>query len=138
MTWAPQEVSKTIYDLLVNDVALQTLLGGTGKVFDHVPDNYPFPYVTFDGGDFADRSNTTWRGFSAPLQIDVWYRAPGRGRKDVQLIQKRIDEILHAQDICIEGWNIVSSRIVTTGIIVDADNVTLHGYQIFNLLIGEA
>ena len=138
MTWAPQETQKTVFEILSNDVALQGLLGGPNKIFDHVPDNFPFPYITIDPKDFSDRSNHTYRGFSAPLQIDVWYRGPGRGRKEVQTIQKRIDELLHAQDICIEGWNIISSRVVTTGVIKDEDNVTLHGYQIFNLLLGEA
>lgn len=135
--FAPQDVQVAIFKVLSQDPELETLLGGPNKIFDHVPDNKAFPYITFDPKDFTDRSSHTWRGFSAPVQIDVWYRAPGRGRLEVQKIQKRIDQLLHSQDICIEGWNIISSRIQTTGIIKDEDNVTLHGYQIINLLIGE-
>lgn len=135
MTWGPQETQKTIFDTLSNDATLTALLGAS-KIFDHVPDNTPFPFVTIGDMVWEDRGNHTWDGLTGRLQINVWYRAPGRGRKNVQEIQKRIDELLHSQDVCIDGWDIISLRRSTLEILIEPDNVTLHGVQIFNLLIG--
>jgi len=137
VTWAPLELQKTIYEELTADVTLMALISG---VFDStsVPQDQAFPYVTIGDGPMEDRSNHTWRGHSADLTIHVWYRESGRGRKKVQQIQAEIDRILHAQDICVDGWNIVSFRQRFVDVIVDNDDVTLHGIQIFNLLIGEA
>jgi hypothetical protein len=137
MTWAPQELQKTIYAVLTGDV---TLMSKITAVYDSaaVPEAPVFPYITIGEGTMENRSNHTWRGWSAPLTIHVWYQEPGRGRKKVQEIQAEIDRLLNMQDICVDGWNIVNLRAQTVDVIIDSDNVTLHGIQIFNLLLGEA
>ena len=138
MLWAPQKTQEVIYTLLSADTQLQTLLGGTGKIFDFVPDKQPFPFITIGAGVWTDRGNETYEGWENDLQIHVWYRAPGRGRLKVQEIQKRVDELLHRQDPCIEDWSIIVLRRKFVDIIVDDDNVTLHGIQNFKLMIGES
>jgi hypothetical protein len=137
MTWAPQELQKTIYDTLTSDTTLMALITG---VYDStaVPEYTSFPYVTIGDGPFEDRGNHTWEGWTVPVTIHVWYQEEGRGRKKVQEIQAEIYRLLHKQDICVDGWNIVNLRIQTVDVIIDSDNVTLHGIQIFNLLLGEA
>jgi len=138
MTWAPQETQKTIYESLTSDATLMALITGVYDGAGGVPQNNLYPYVTIGEGAMTDRSNHTTRGFGSDLTIHVWYQEQGRGRKQVQNIQAEIDRILHAQNICIDGWNIISLRAVFTDVIIDIDNVTLHGIQKFNLLIGEA
>lgn len=146
MTWAPQEAQKTFYIILSTDADLQTLIGGTGhlpvpgpsKIYDRVPNELPFPFITIGDMQWEDRGNHTLEGLRADLIINVWYREPGAGRKAVQAIQKRIDELIHKTDPCIEGWNIVGLRRSTVNIVIDPDNITLHGIQKFNLMIGEA
>lgn len=134
MTWAPTETQKTIYETLTVDL---TLMGMVAGVFDSVPDNQAFPFITLQIKPWTDRGNQQYEGLSASLTIHVWYRGPGRGDLEVQKIQKRIDELLHNQHLCIDGWNIVGLRRSTIDILVDPDNVTLHGVQVFNLMIGE-
>jgi hypothetical protein len=141
MTWAPQETQKVIYDLLSTDATLQTLIGGTvgdTRIYDRVPNEKDPPFVTIGDISYSDRGNHTWEGLTAEVTINVWYREPNAGRKQVQNIQKRIDELLHKSEPCIEGWNIVSFRRSTINILLDPDNITFHGIQKFNLLIGEA
>ena len=141
MYWGPTSTQKAIYDILTGDAQLQTLLGGTvsdKKVYDFVPDKQVFPFVTIGEGKWEDRGSHTLEGLKSELIINVWYRAPNRGRLKVQDIQKRIDELLHVQDPCIEGWNIVVLRRKFVDIIVEDDNVTLHGIQTFNIMIGES
>lgn len=141
MTWGPQETQKTVYEILTTDTALQTLLGGSVgnlKVYDFVPDNQIFPFIVISDPASTDRGNHSWEGLSVDLTINVWYRAPGRGRLKVQEIQKRIDELLHNTEPCIDGWNIVVLRRASVNIVTEEDNVTLHGIQKFKLFIGEA
>lgn len=137
MTWAPQELQKTLWTELTADTALMALVTG---VFDSaaVPQNEVFPYVTIGEATFTDRSSHTHRGFAAEVTIHVWDQSDNRGRKKVQEIQAQIDRLLHTVNICIDGWNIINFRQVFVEVIVDADNVTMHGIQRFNLMIGEA
>ncbi len=111
---------------------------GVQKVFDFVPDNTPYPYIVLQVLPWTDRGSHTYEGLECEFQITTWYRAPGRGNLQVQNIQKRIDELLHKAEPCIEGWNIVSLRRTFVDILTDDDNVTKQGIQRFNLLTGEA
>lgn len=138
MLFAPQSTQKTIFETLNNDSALQTLLGGANKVFDRVPDNQPFPFITIGDGVWNNRDNESTDGLGVDLVINTWYREPGLGRLKVQEIQKRIDELIHRKEPCIEAWNIVSLSRGTINIILDPDNMTLHGIQTFKLMIGES
>jgi len=145
VTWGPQETQIKIYEILSTDADLQILLGGDGhlptptntKVFDRVRNEQAFPFITIGDMAWQDRGNHTHEGLRAEITINVWYREPGAGRKQVQLIQKRIDELLHKSEPCIEGWNIVGFRRSSINILMDPDNITLHGIQKFNLMIGE-
>lgn len=141
MLFGPQSTQKTIYEVLTGDAALQTLLNATvsdKKVYDFVPDNQPFPFITIGEGEWQNRDNETSDGLGVDLMIHVWYRDPNRGRLKVQEIQKRIDELLHRTEPCIEDWNIVSLSRGMSTVTLDPDNVTLHGIQTFNLMIGES
>lgn len=140
MTWAMTEAQKTIFETLSQDAALQTLLGTTPsqpKVYDSVPDNEPYPFVKIAIKPMSDRANHDWDGVQFQYQVDVWYRAPGQGDLKVQQIQQRIDELLHNQDICIDGWNVVVHRRSTVDILDEPDGRTKHGVQIFKLFLGE-
>lgn len=136
MTWAPTQVQKTIYQTLTGDATLVGLLGGS-KVYDHVPDNEDFPFIHLQIKPFEDRGNHTHEGWTGTIQINVYYRAPGRGDLPVQNIQAEIDRLLHSQQLCFDGWNIIVFRRQLVDIIKEDDNVTLHGVQVFNLMLGE-
>lgn len=141
-TWAPTETQRAIFSLLSADTDLSLLLGGSGKVFDHVPDNTAFPYITMYINPWDDRGNHTTEGFQCVLQIDVWYQpgvgeAKGRGNYRVQQIQKRVDELLHKTNLEVDGWKTLIMRRTLVDILTDPDNVTKHGIQQFKLFLGE-
>jgi hypothetical protein len=139
MTWAPRETQKTIYETLSQDSALQILLGTTTanpKVYDHIPDNLPFPYVKIAIKPMSDRANEEWDGVSFQYQIDVWVQGVNQGDLKVQQIQERIDQLLHASNICVDGWNVISHRRTTVDILDEPDGRTKHGVQIYKLFLG--
>ncbi len=138
--WAPLEVQTEIYAILNADSTLTALIGAN-KVFDFVPDKQPFPYITLNILPFIDRDNATNDGLQCEFQVSVWY-APGkssttsRGNKPVQLIQKRIDELLQKRSVCVNGWNTLQLRRTYIDIETESDNVTKHGIQRFILFLG--
>lgn len=152
MTWANKEVQKTVYEILSSDEILQNLLGAIPesindvgeviesdtKIYDYVPQESKYPYAVIGFDPQTDRGSHTTEGWTMPLRINTWSRKPNRGRSQLQDIQARIDFLLHKQDICIEGWNIINLRRDSCHIIQDMDSVTYQGIQTFNLLIGEA
>jgi len=135
MTWLPTETQKAIFAVLSEDEELISLLGSGQRIFDNVPQNMSYPYVTMQIKPWADRANTTWDGLTGELTIGTWCRAAGD--LPVQTIQKRIDELLNNTDPCIEGGTVISFRRTMIDILQDPDGVTLHGVQKFNLKIGE-
>jgi len=138
--FAPLEVQAEIFAVLNADAELTTLLGAN-KVFDFVPDKKAFPYVTINALPFTERDNATYDGLECEFQINVWYQ-PGktgqtsRGNKPVQLIQKRIDELLQLRSLCVNGWNVLQLRRTFIDILVESDNVTRQGIQRFKLFLG--
>lgn len=125
-------------DTLDVSPTITTETQGDQKVFDHVPQDEPEPYVVIQMLPMNDRSNYTYRGFEAEVQITTWYRSPRRGQLGVQNIQKRIDELLHKAIICISGWNTLTLYASFIGIEAGDDNVTLQGIQRYKLQIGES
>lgn len=145
MTWAPQETQISIYNRLSGDstlaVALGTTVAGTQKIFDHVPDSTEFPFVVIEAKPWEDRGNHTSEGLAAEVFIHTWYQPgkgsfTGRGDKQTQLIQKRIDELLHKYALSISGWTTLILRRSVMNILTEPDNVTKHGIQQFKLFLG--
>lgn len=135
MTWAPTELQKSLFSILSNDSALTTLLGAN-KIYDHVPDNSPYPYVKLNVKPMNDRANEDWDGVQIEATVKVWYQATGLGDLKVQQIQKRIDELLNSGSISITGWNVISNRRKMVDIQDEPDGRTKQGIQIFNYLLG--
>lgn len=146
MTWAPAQTQIAVYTVLKNDSALAALLGttvgGAQKIFDNVPDKTPWPFITIHCKPWSDRGSYTYEGLEGQLSVDVWYQpggstsVQGRGDKQVQAIQARVDALLHKQYLTISGWNTLQLRRAVIDILTDPDNVTKHGVQQFKILLG--
>lgn len=140
MTWAPTETQKTIFTTLSNDVDLCTLLGttvgGAQKIFDHVPDVSPYPYVKIEIKPTNQRDNEAHDGVEILYVIKVWNQGADKGDLKVQQIQARIDKLLNRKDICIDGWNVIAHNRTSINIMDEPDGRTKQGIQIFKLLLG--
>jgi hypothetical protein len=144
-SFAPQETQIAVYEALTADSALMVLLGttvaGTQKVFDFVKQASGYPFITLQINPWEDRGNYTHEGMQAVLTVHVWYQSganslTGTGNKQVQLIQKRIDELLHKRHLVVAGWSTLVARRSLIDILVEPDNVTRHGIQQFKLFLG--
>jgi len=83
-------VQKAVYDVLSADATLMATVSG---VFDFVPQNTDYPYVTIGNSRLTDYSTVTTTSFRQTLNIQVYSRS--RGRKEVSDIMAQVHGLLH-------------------------------------------
>src|SRR5690606_34227972 len=66
------ELQKAIYDALKTVPAV-----AGGRVYDSVPSNAEFPYVTIGGEQTVDDGNSCEDGWEVFTDVHVWSRKPG-------------------------------------------------------------
>ena len=94
---------------LLADAALVAALGGE-QVFDDVPREAPFPYITIGDIDTRDWSTQTSRGHEHIVTLQLWSRY--RGRKQVQDLIAEVDRILDGGDPPLQGHRLVNLSTV--------------------------
>jgi hypothetical protein len=132
MTFGPTAVQTAIYSRLTGDATLMALING---VYDFVPDNKAFPFVTIGMADWTDRGSHTTEGYTGLVTVNSWTQA--RGRKTNLAILDEIDRLLHNVSLSVSGWGVISLRRDMTTVLVEDDAVTYHGIIRFKFLIGE-
>lgn len=89
---AAANLQKTIFDCLETDEALVVALGGK-KIFDHVPANAQFPYISFGRTSVYDWSTSTEDGSEQFFTLHIWSKEKGRQQAlDIlELAQNRLE-----------------------------------------------
>ena len=110
MTTSPALALQTgLRTALLADSGLVTALGGE-QVFDDVPRDVPFPYITIGDIDTRDWSTQTSRGHEHTVTLHLWSRY--RGRKQVQELIGEVDRILDGASPPLTGYRVVNLSTV--------------------------
>jgi hypothetical protein len=110
MTTSPALALQTgLRAALLADSNLVTALGGE-QVFDDVPREAPFPYITIGDIDTRDWSTQTSRGHEHTVTVHLWSRY--RGRKQVQELIAEVDRILDGASPPLSGYRLVNLSTV--------------------------
>jgi len=117
MTAAGWELQQAIFARL--DLQL------TETVYDHVPQNAPFPYVVV-----GDSTATAWGagdldGEQHALSVHIWSRY--QGRKEMRQIMASIMTALNGAPLSLTGHNLVDIRFVFADEFPDPDGISRHG-----------
>lgn len=121
-------VQKAIYAKLSADTSY--------AVYDDVPqETSAFPYITIgeDNHTFADTDTELMNRVS--ITVNTWSRY--RGRKEIKEMQAEVYNALHRANLVEAGYNFVTITQESSISFLDADGITRHGVQTFNLLIEE-
>lgn len=127
-------IQSGLYSHLGNDAALTSQLAdASASIFDHVPANTAFPYITIT--DCAARPFDTqqYAGIEAIITIDSFSRAAGS--QALRQITAALHDALHNKDFEIDGHTLLLCQAQDTLITQDTDGETYMGRQRFRLLV---
>ena len=125
MTTSPALALQTgLRAALLADADLVTALGGQ-LVFDDVPREAPFPYITIGEIETRDWSTQTSRGNEHTVTVHVWSRY--RGRKQVQELIGEVDRILDGTDPPLTGHRLVNLSTVFWTALREPDGEVYRG-----------
>lgn len=123
--WALQ---RAVYQALSGDATLTDLLGGA-QIYDDVPREATFPYVTFGPNATRDWSTGTESGQEHILTLNAWSRAGGR--REVLQILMTIENALDDANLTVDGHRLVNLRHEVSETNRDADGEIYRGVSRF-------
>jgi hypothetical protein len=123
MSTAAVALHAAIHDALVADSALATLLGGA-KVYDEVPRQAAFPYVTLGECIITDCSTGTEPGLEHQLTLHAWSRHGGHS--EAHEIAGALLAALDDAPLTLAGHHLVNLRFALADIRREADGRTYH------------
>lgn len=122
-SWPLQEA---VHAALTGDAPLMAMVTG---VFDHVPAETAFPYITMGENTARHWGAAGLDGVEATLTLHAWSRA--RGRRQVKEIIAAIHRILHDANLAVTGHALVNLRFEYTETVLESDGITYHGLARF-------
>jgi Protein of unknown function (DUF3168) len=120
-SWALQ---KAIHARLLADTALIAALGAP-RIYDDVPRQPVFPYVTYGGSTVRDWSTGTDDGHEHVVTLHVWCR--GSGRKPAHELLGLIEGAIDQQALTLDGHRLVNLRHEFSDVRREPDGETWHG-----------
>lgn len=126
-------LQQSVYQSLTSDATLSALVAG---IFDHVPAETSYPFITIGEATIRDFSNLQQQGTRAQITLRIYSREAGR--KQSATIMERIVAVLHAGGMTVDGQVVHSLRFVSSAIELQDDGLTYLGTLIFRALLSEA
>ncbi len=128
---AAWSLQMAIYKTLAENSEITTRLGAA-RVYDRVPRNATFPYITFGRTRVLDWSTSTEQGEEHTLSLHVWSREKGR-----QFVLKTMDAIVRALDhapLNVMDHHVISFQHERSEAVLEADRRTHHGMMRFRVI----
>lgn len=103
-----------------------------GRIYDRIPTDPVFPYVTVGEGDTVGDDNSCFDSSEVNVSVHVWSRAVGfpEAKGIVALVRERL-----RTEFTISGFLVVNAEYVTTRYLRDPDGLTSHAVVEFRYLI---
>ena len=120
---ASAALRSAIYDALIADSALTSLLGGP-SVYDEPPRSASFPYVTLGEARINDFSAGGERGEEHQFTLHAWSRHGGH--KEAHLIAGALLSALDDAPLTLGDHHLVNLRFALADVRREADGRTYH------------
>ena len=115
---------------------LYTLLSAHMTVYDAVPQDTDFPYVTVGEATAIEWCTKTSNGTEATVTVHTWSRYPGR--KECLTLMDTVLQKITETPVTFAGFAVVTVEMELMEIIEEPDGITRHGVQKFRFRIEEA
>ncbi len=127
------ESQKAIYSKLSGDATLGAMISG---VFDRVPEQADYPYVTIGDAQWQDWSTQGQGGSEITMTLYAYSRKAGR--KESLDILARIYALLHEGTLSMSGQNLIVMRCTQGSVRLMEDGLSYQGALELRLLIASA
>lgn len=134
MSDASWPLQQAVYSALTGASAVTALLASASAVYNHVPQDSAFPYITFGVDTAADWGTKTEQGQAHTLDVHVWSRY--RGTKEARQVLAAVYGVLHEQPgaLSVSGHTVVEVRYRFSRVVRDPDGLTYHGVAQYQVL----
>jgi hypothetical protein len=131
MASASAALRAAIHDALSSDGALSALLGGP-KIYDEVPREAGFPYVTLGEARVSDFSTGTEPGEEHQITLHAWSRQGGQ--REAHLISGALLQALDDAPLTLSEHRLVNLRFSVADVRREADGRTYHALVRFRAM----
>ena len=123
---------KAVYDALVANENVHAFVAD--RIYDGVPENAPYPYISFGPSDWVEDGAECIEGFLETMQIDVWSSNQSRLwiAKD---ICAAVHGALHKAKLAIDPGAIVSVWVPSMRVQPEPDGITARGIVLVRMEI---
>ncbi|KUO65534.1 MAG: hypothetical protein APF80_13215 [Alphaproteobacteria bacterium BRH_c36] len=124
MTSANWALQKAIFTTLSGAAPLTALIGAD-RIYDDVPGDAEFPYVTFGQSQLRDWSTGSDGGHEHVFTLNVWSRE--NGRREVTEAMGLLEAALHDAELTLDGHRLINLRHEFSESRREADGETYRG-----------
>ncbi len=125
-------LQSAIFSQLTADSSLAGLISG---VYDHVPDDAIYPFITIGESQMRDNSNVQNAGTDQHISMRIFSREAGR--KQAATIMERVVTLMHQGTLTVSGQQVLLVRFVSSTITLLDDGRTYQGRLNFRVLLTE-
>ena len=118
-------LQKLIYDALVADTGVHSYVAD--KIYDGVPDDAEFPYVSFGPTDWEKDDADCVEGRRETIQIDVWSRDQARLRICKEIVDAVSDALDDFDGDMADPYALAGMDVMRGQVMPDPDGITAHG-----------
>jgi hypothetical protein len=105
------------------------------QVFDHVPQQQPYPYVNIGDLTGVEYDTDDKDGGEITITVHTWSRA--RGMKELAELMDAVYAALHNQSFAVAGEVVVLCYFEFVQTMTEPDGLTRHGVQRFRFITQE-
>lgn len=134
------ELQKAMRAAILSDVTLRTLVSDPVRLYDHVPENAPMPYIQHDEPGTAEWDVTPTEtdegyGHEHNIMLHVW--SAYEGKQEINAILYRLEQIFRDWRASLTGHRLVHIRYQFSDRLRDPDGQAYHGVIQFRAVTEE-
>lgn len=126
------EIQTSIFEKLEDSSSLDSLVTG---IFDDVPDDQPFPYISISEVSENNFNTFDRDGKESVFTISIWSRY--EGFKECYEILEVVNDLLNYQELSVNNYTTVYIRSDGTQVLKDPDGLTRHINVDFRVIVQE-
>ena len=120
-----QALARAVHLALSSDVAVQSVLGQTPRLYDHPPEDPIYPYLTYGTMRSEDIGGDDSPMTAHNLTLHLWSRYGGRA--EIMSMIQAVSGVLENDNWQLTDGHLVSANVIFTDQFRAPDGRTLHG-----------